>query len=95
MEEVARREEWKRQDAELIRRARDLDRQTEELEADRVLWYRRRQEIEQELEQQRAAAGLTGMRKADLDGKERELARLKDELSSLRERLLEGISGQA
>ena len=32
MEEVARREEWKRQDAELIRRARDLDRQTEELE---------------------------------------------------------------
>ena len=50
-----------------------IHRQTEELEADRVLWYRRRQEIEQELEQQRAAAGLTGMRKADLDGKGSEL----------------------
>ena len=27
LEEVARREEWKRQDAELIRRGGDLDRQ--------------------------------------------------------------------
>lgn len=87
-EDAARREEWKRQDAELIRRARELDRQTEELEADRVLWYRRRQEIEQELERQQAAAGPAGVRKADLDAKERELNRLKEELSSLRERLL-------
>ena len=51
--DVVRAEEWKRRDAELIRRARDLDRQTEELESDRVLWYQRRQEIEQELERQR------------------------------------------
>jgi hypothetical protein len=87
-EDDARNEEWKRRDAELTRRARELDLQTEELEADRVLWYRRRQEIEQELEQQRAAVGLAGIQKADLDARERELTRLKDELSLLRERLL-------
>ena len=66
-EEAARREEWTRRDAELIRRARDLDRQTEELESDRVLWYCRRQEIEQELERQRSALGITGVQKTDLD----------------------------
>ena len=87
-EEAIRREEWTRRDAELIRRARDLDRQTEELESDRVLWYRRRQEIEQELERHHAATGLAGARKADQDGKERELVRLRDDLSALRERLL-------
>ena len=49
-EEAARREEWNRRDADLIRRARALDQQAEELEADRVIWYRRRQEMEAELE---------------------------------------------
>ena len=81
-DEASRAEEWKRRDAELIRRARDLDRQTEELESDRVLWYQRRQEIEQELERQRAAVGLAGVHKADLDARDRELARVRDELSA-------------
>jgi len=88
-EDEARNEEWKRRDAELIRRARELDLQTEELESDRILWYRRRQEIEQELEHQRTAIGLAGIQKADLEARERELNRLKDELSVLRERLLQ------
>jgi trichohyalin len=87
-EVASHEEEWKRRDAELIRRARDLDTRTEELESDRVLWYRRRQEIEEELERRQSAAGLIGIQKTDLDAKERELARLKDELSLLRERLL-------
>lgn len=87
-QEAARMEEWKRRDAELVQRARDLDRQTEELESDRVLWYQRRQEIEQEIERQRNAAGLAGIQKTDLDARDRELARVRDELSALRERML-------
>ena len=64
-------------DADLIRRQRDLDRQTEELEADRVLWYRRRQEMEREAEefQTRTTA------------REQELSRVRDDLAGLRERL--------
>ncbi len=87
-EAAARREELSRRDAELIRRARDLDHQTEELESDRVLWYRRRQEIEQELERQQAAVGTVGIQKSDLDARERDLGRLKEEFTALRERLL-------
>jgi chromosome segregation ATPase len=87
-EEASRREEWKRRNEELILRARELDRQTEELEADRVIWYRRRQEIEQELERQQAELGITGVRGGELDARERELTRVKEELSALRERLL-------
>jgi hypothetical protein len=55
-EEASRREEWNRRDAELIRRARAIDQQAEELEADRVIWYRRRQEMEAELERHPVAA---------------------------------------
>jgi hypothetical protein len=87
-QEAARMEEWKRRDAELVRRSRDLDRQAEELESDRVLWYQRRQEIEQEIERQRSAAGLAGIQKSDLDARDRDLARVRDELSALRERML-------
>ncbi len=88
VEEASRREEWKQKNEELIRRARDLDRQTEDLESDRVIWYRRRQELEQELGSQRALMGQTGTRTADLDAREKELLRLKEELANLRERLL-------
>jgi chromosome segregation ATPase len=91
---ASRREEWNRRDAELIRRARDLDRQTEELEADRVLWYRRRQEMEAELEQHRAATGVVGVRNSDLDDRERELRQLREELGGLRERLLKEYQGR-
>ena len=87
-EESSQREEWKRKDEELIRRARDLDRQTEDLESDRVIWYRRRQELEQELGSQRAVLTQAGVRNTDLDARERELAKVKAELSELREQLL-------
>jgi chromosome segregation ATPase len=87
-EELSRRQEWQQKNEELIRRARDLDRQTEDLESDRVIWYRRRQEFEQELGSRQALLGQTGARSADLDARERELLRLKEELSNLRERLL-------
>lgn len=82
------REECARRDAELIRRARDLDRQTEELEADRVLWYQRRREMETEFERHRAVLGDTGKRVETLDAREQELTRARDELATLREQLL-------
>ena len=64
-EEASRREEWKHKDEELIRRAHDLDRQTEDLESDRVIWYRRRQELERELEKaNRTLLGPAAVRNA-------------------------------
>lgn len=80
-EAEARREQWQERDADLARRQRDLDQQTAELEADRVLWYRRRQEIEQEI-------SAPSPKAVDLAAKEEELSRVRDELSALREQLL-------
>ena len=77
----ARREQWHEKETEFANRQRELDQQTAELEADRVMWYRRRQEIEQELTAPSPKA-------AELAAKEEELGRLRDELSSLREQLL-------
>jgi chromosome segregation ATPase len=51
---AARREEWDRQRHELEVRARILEEQAHELEADRVLWYERRQEMEREIRAARA-----------------------------------------
>ncbi|MFO0822882.1 MAG: hypothetical protein U0792_07145 [Gemmataceae bacterium] len=73
---------------ELIRRARDLDRQTEELEADRVLWYRRRQEMEAEFERHRAMLAEGEKREAALNEREAELNRFRDELAALRENFI-------
>ncbi len=87
-EERQRRDDWSRRDAELIQRARELDRQTEELEADRVLWYRRRQEIEAELQHQHAQFSSGEQRSTNLDEREEELYNLREELSTLRENLL-------
>lgn len=44
-----RAEEWARQQRELEARARALEEQARELEADRVLWYERREEMEREI----------------------------------------------
>jgi chromosome segregation ATPase len=91
-EERARRAEWGRQDAELVRRQRELDQQTEELETDRVLWYRRRQEIEQELERVKALPAApppeVAQKQAQLAAWEQELGRVRDELTGLREEFL-------
>lgn len=56
-------EEWERRQRELEARARALEEQARELEADRVLWYERRQEIEREI--QAAREGLDAGRPAD------------------------------
>ncbi|MBA4189141.1 MAG: hypothetical protein C0467_14180 [Planctomycetaceae bacterium] len=77
-----------RDDAELIRRARELDRQTEELETDRVAWYRRRQEMEAEFARHRAMIGDADKREAAIVEREAELTRFRDELAALREGLL-------
>ena len=53
-EQKARREELEAYARQLDLRRQQLEEQTEELEADRVIWYRRREEIEQEC-QRRAA----------------------------------------
>jgi uncharacterized phage infection (PIP) family protein YhgE len=44
-----RAEDWARKHRELETRARTLEEQARELEADRVLWYERRQEMEREI----------------------------------------------
>ncbi|MCI0705731.1 MAG: hypothetical protein L0241_32115, partial [Planctomycetia bacterium] len=84
-EEADRRSAWESQDAELIRRRRELDQQTEELEADRVLWYGRRRAIEQELADRRAEEAIA---------KEQELANLRAELGSLRQQWLDECQKQ-
>jgi chromosome segregation ATPase len=72
--------------AQLLARSRELDERAAELEADRVLWYRRRQEMEDELRalprDERVRA-----READLATKELDLARARDELGTLRQSL--------
>ncbi|MBA4064440.1 MAG: hypothetical protein C0501_12150 [Isosphaera sp.] len=68
-------------DADLVRRVRDLDRQTEELEADRVLWYRRRREMEAEYERHRALVGDAERRAAELDAREADVAAGRDEVA--------------
>ncbi|MCE9564384.1 MAG: hypothetical protein K8U57_20295 [Planctomycetes bacterium] len=76
------------QDVELIRRARELDQQTEELESDRVMWYRRRQQMEAEFERHQATLVESAKREAALAEREAELNRFRDELANLREGLL-------
>ncbi len=46
-----------RRERELLERERQLEEQTRELEADRILWYRRRDEIERETRQAQTAGG--------------------------------------
>jgi chromosome segregation ATPase len=64
----------------LARTRARLEEQTRELEADRVLWYRRRQEMEAESDRPR---------EFELDRREQDLARARDELTGLRQSLSE------
>ena len=84
-EEVERRAAWAAQDAELVRRARALDSQTEELTADRELWHDRRRAIEQELADRRAEEAA-----AQADA----LARVRAELAGLRQQWLDECQKQ-
>jgi chromosome segregation ATPase len=81
---------------DLDERQRRLDEQTAELEADRVLWYRRREDLEREcagreqaladLHQQQAEAERTSR---ELDARARQLAEQQNELDKLRDELAE------
>ncbi|QDU20097.1 hypothetical protein [Urbifossiella limnaea] len=73
-----RAEEMERREAEVVRRQRELDRQTEELEADRALWYARRQEMEEE-------ASIFRKATAALPAREHEAERVRSELTALRQ----------
>ncbi len=79
LEEVAQARE------QLQRERDDLAAQARELEQDRVLWYRRRQEMEAEAARPPADDGHA----ADLSAREAELERFRDELTKLRAQLVE------
>ncbi len=79
-EEAERRAAWAAQDAELIRRRRDLDQQAAELDVDRALWHDRRRAIEQELADRRAQEAAA---------QEGELARVRAELATIRQQWLD------
>ena len=72
-EDADRRAAWEARDAELIRRQRELDKQAEQLQAERAEWHDRRRAIEQELadcrkeETDRVRAELAGLRQQWLD----------------------------
>ncbi len=72
--------------AELQRERDDLAAQAAELESDRVLWYRRRQEME--AEHARPPAGSAPGHAENLAGREAELERFREELTKLREQLV-------
>lgn len=75
--------------AQLLARSRELDERAKDLEEDRVLWYRRRQELEAELVRLREAAPAAEwrQREAELATKELDLARVREELAVLRQSL--------
>src|SRR5207302_6990584 len=56
VEDSARKQELDARTEELDDRQKKLDEQVQELEVDRVIWYRRREEMEQEF-RQRADSG--------------------------------------
>jgi chromosome segregation ATPase len=102
IEEDAQRQEWARRTQELEARERTLDESVQELEADRVLWYRRREEIEEELKQakldidrnQRNGANLSAAearlkrREEELDRRHSELDQQQAELTKIRDETL-------
>ncbi|CAN5271189.1 hypothetical protein BH11PLA2_BH11PLA2_12570 [soil metagenome] len=67
-----------------------LDEQASELEADRRLWYARRQEMEAELEAMRQQLASTGQDRLEaVTRREREQAQLAEELTAVRQKLLD------
>ena len=73
---------------ELAHLRASLEEQARELEADRVLWYRRRNEIEAEW-RARTALVVPANREADLSAREQDLTRSRTELASIRQNLVE------
>src|SRR5260370_1210831 len=103
-EDESRRAELEVLAQQLDARRQQLDQQTQELEADRVIWYRRREEVEQECQQLLATATQPAShpskelqrRKEELDQQQRELEagteqlrRQQQEFAGLRQELAE------
>jgi len=73
--------EWNLKEKELQERERALEAQTRELEADRILWYRRRDEIEQEVQQARQSATTYDRHGDDQAARDARLRFREDELN--------------
>lgn len=86
-EEEQRRLHWAQRQQELERQEQELRQRQEELETDRVLWYRRRAQWEEEQRAQSSKAGLSETtlarlqeREAALEQREREVIALETQL---------------
>ncbi len=77
------------QEADLVQRRRKLDEQAAELEADRVLWYRRRDELERECREREQLLVDLPHRQAETQAQSAEVAAKQMELDKLREELAE------
>jgi chromosome segregation ATPase len=75
------------QAADLAERRRKLDEQAAELESDRVLWYRRRDELERECREREQALADLPQRQAEIGAKQQELDKLREELANVRREL--------
>ena len=97
--DTARPDALAREREELDRYRAQVAEQAKELEADRVAWYRRRQEIEAEVRsiQQTMTAGTKHAdreawlqkREAEANAREQELARVREELTEIRQTLFD------
>jgi chromosome segregation ATPase len=73
-------QDLRRLEKDLRERERRLEEQTRELEADRILWYRRRDEMDQEMQQARQSAARHDRSSDDLGSRERRLNEREEEL---------------
>jgi chromosome segregation ATPase len=77
---ITERDALDRRERDLRERERQHEDQTRELEADRILWYRRRDEMEQELRHARDDAARHERLQSDLDAREGRVRAREDEL---------------
>jgi chromosome segregation ATPase len=90
---------FRRERADLDTYRNALSEQAKELEADRVAWYRRRQQIEAEVQALQASTMAGGkmadrearlhQRETEVASRERELTRVREELTEIRQTLFE------
>ena len=78
---VPKTDDLARREKSLVERERQLEEQTRELESDRILWYRRRDEIDQELQQARQTASRFDRSTDDLSARDTRLAIREEELN--------------
>ena len=76
-------------EADLTERRRKLEEQAAELEADRVLWYRRRDELEGECREREQILAELKQKQIEADARSAEMMAKQQELDKLREELAE------